>query len=345
MKNLTRIAASLCLAFCISSDANDKDGKLDFIWIDVEGGGATFIITPAGESILIDSGNPGVRDSDRIHKAAMEAGLTKIDHLIVTHFHIDHFGGAAELAQKIPIGTVWDNGIPENDPDGGNATGFLLKIKPYRDMKAGKREVIKAGRELPLKQRENSPKLTMRCVGAKQDFVKREAAGEPCDNPRRKEKDNSDNANSVVMILEFGHFQFFASGDLTWNVEETLACPNSLAGVVDVFQVGHHGLDQSNNPLLVRALQPTISVMSNGTTKGCGPETFATLKSAPSIQAMYQIHKNLRGDRTNNTSDELIANLSKACEANPIFLSVAQDAASYTVSIPGRDHQRTFQTK
>lgn len=344
MKNHSLLAAALC--FCASVLAGEKDGKLDFIWVDVEGGGATLIVTPAGESILIDSGNPGVRDSGRIHKAATEAGLKKIDHLVVTHFHSDHFGGAAEVAKLIPIGTVWDNGIPEKDPDGRSGTGFLLQIKPYREMQVGKREVIKAGREIPLKQREGAPKLSVRCIGAKQEFIKTDgAAGEACDNPRRKEKDNSDNANSIVLLLEFGNFQFFASGDLTWNVEEQLACPKNLAGVVDVFQVGHHGLDQSNNPLLVRALQPTVTVMSNGTTKGCGPETFATLKSVPSIQAMYQMHKNLRPDRENNTAEELTANLSQTCEANAIHIAVEPDAANYTVSIPASNHSRSFQTK
>src|SRR5687767_10303859 len=100
------------VALC-SSLASEKDGRLDVVWNDVEGGAATLIVTPKGESILIDSGNPGVRDPGRIHKSAVDAGLKKIDHYITTHFHSDHFGGAAELSKLIPIGTVWDNGIPE----------------------------------------------------------------------------------------------------------------------------------------------------------------------------------------------------------------------------------------
>jgi hypothetical protein len=166
-----------------------------------------------------------------------------------------------------------------------------------------------------------------------------------CADARHKEKDTSDNANSVVMLLQYGNFRFFDGGDLTWNLEEQLVCPINQVGHVDVYQVNHHGLDQSNNPILLRNIAPTVTVMSNGTAKGCGSETFATLKSLPSVQAMFQIHKNLRRDRENNTADKHIANLDANCDANYIKLSVAPDGKSYTIAIPGRNYSKVFMTK
>jgi beta-lactamase superfamily II metal-dependent hydrolase len=317
---------------------------LDIYWVDVEGGAATLIVTPAGESILIDSGNPGGRDADRIYKAAQAAGLKRIDYLVTTHFHIDHYGGAAELSRKIPIGTIYDKGIPQvlqEDPK------FAERIQEYKDIKA-KRLMIGRGAEINLKKAKGAQPLKFQFLGADQQFMDASGKGPStagCDQVPDKAPDKSDNANSTVMLLQYGPFRFFDGGDLTWNVEKTLVCPVNRLGKVDVFQVNHHGLDQSNHPLLVQALQPTVAVMGNGTTKGCGPQTTTTLKNTPSVQAVYQAHKNLREDSQYNTADAYIANLEADCDGNYIKMSVAPDGKNYTVSIPAKGQSQTYATR
>ncbi|HIF32585.1 MAG TPA: MBL fold metallo-hydrolase [Planctomycetes bacterium] len=321
--------------------AGEKDGRLDIYWVDVEGGAATLIVTPAGESVLIDSGNPGYRDPNRIVQlATKEAGLRRIDHLITTHYHRDHFGGAPTLATLIPIGTVHDNGVFDGMP---NDPG-----KPYWEFDAAARRVINPGDKLSLRQGVTSLPVSLQCLGTRKQFI---AAGPDvpncaaCAAHRPKDRDGSDNANSVVTLLEFGSFRFYDGGDLTWNQEFRLVCPKNVVGRVDVYQVTHHGLASSNNPVLLNALQPHVAIMNNGKTKGCMPDVFANLKATKSIQAIYQLHRNERPDgQMNNVEVPFIANRSKEVTGNHIHLSVAANGKSYTVTIPAHDESRTYQT-
>lgn len=345
MRLIATVSASILLQLaCISASAGPADKRLDIYWVDTEGGAATLIVTPTGESILIDAGNPGRRDADRIVQVASKAGLKQIDHLVTTHYHGDHYGGAAVLAELLPIKTVYDNGVFDEMPDNPGKT--------YFEFKCDKRVVVQPGEKLPLKPVEgkDGAPLSFTFLGGRKQYIKagKDAADNAtiCSAGRMKDRDGSDNANSVVMLVAYGPFRFFDAGDLTWNQEQNLVCPKNLVGQVDVYQVTHHGLDASNNPLVLRSLAPTVAIMNNGTTKGCMPEVFATLKETKSIAAVYQVHKNLRPDgETNNVPDEYIANHEKECKGNYIKLSVAPDGKSYKVSIPAGGHEREYKTR
>jgi beta-lactamase superfamily II metal-dependent hydrolase len=333
---LTCIAVLLTVCLAVPG----KQKTLDIYFIDVEGGSATLIVTPLGESLLVDSGFPGERDAERIAKVAKEiAKLRQIDFYITTHWHRDHVGGSTKLAELIPIKTFYDHGLP---------TAPAQDIQPeyidaYRKLTQGTSKTLKALDEIKFR----SQAVRLRVL-ASNGLV----PGEPSDAPqivscgtdfKPVAEDKSDNAKSIAILLTFGRFKYFNGGDLTWNVENKLVCPRNLTGAVDVYQVNHHGMDSSNNPTLVRALDPQVAVINNGPRKGGEVRTFSVLKENPKTQ-IYQLHRNVQTSDKDNASPEFVANDEEACQANFIKLSVATNGR-YSVSIPAKGISRSYQAR
>jgi len=321
---------------------------LDFSFIDVEGGAATLIASPAGESLLIDSGFPGGRDAGRIAEVAREhAGLERIDHYITTHWHRDHVGGIGELVSLVPVARYYGHRIPEPVPPD------ILKAPIGRWQELATDPVwLRAGDRIPLAGQPSAasgtPALAIEVL-ASDGVVKGEPEGSPqvraCERGHEPlSEDTSDNARSLAFHVSYGAFDLFAGGDLTWNVEHKLACPDPVVPRVDAFLVNHHGLDNSNNPVLIDALAPTVAIVNNGPAKGGEPRTMSDLLAYLGASRVFQVHRNVR-EGAINTAAEFIANEAEDCDAAFIRLSVSPDAKQYTVAIPARNRSWTFDAR
>jgi beta-lactamase superfamily II metal-dependent hydrolase len=326
--------------------AGEKDGHLDIFFIDVEGGAATLIVTPAGESLLIDSGYPdnNGRDRDRIVKVARDvAGLKQIDHAAVSHWHRDHYGNHAALSTQIPIKNFWDRGIPERlkeDPE------FEDRISEYRAASQNQSRTLKVGDVLPLKSRPTP--LAVRVVTASRQVLPNSGPPNPFAALHAPQPpDDSDNAASLSLLLKFGRFTFLCCGDLTWNVEAQLVMPNNPIGQIDLFMVTHHGLPSSNNPALVLALDPRVTVMCNGPTKGGDPQTIATLRKVKSLQASYQLHRNVALPPEAQTPADFIANHEDTTNCRGVYVHarVEPDGSKYSVQIGPDGPKRDYETR
>jgi beta-lactamase superfamily II metal-dependent hydrolase len=310
---------------------------LDIYFIDTEGGAATLIVTPAGHSLLIDTGFPGDRDSGRIAHVALDlAKLKQIDHCVVTHWHRDHEGGVPTLAKLIPIKNYYDHGLPPTIAADMQAEF----VEAYKQTVQGKSVTLKPGDEIKL---ETSVKVRVLAAGG-MVLGDQSAAPQirPCgDGFVSQPEDKSDNAASVAILLTFGAFRFFNGGDLTWNVENRLVCPKNLIGKVDVYQVDHHGTDSSNNPKMVQIIEPQVAVIENGAHKGGEARTFATLKNSQ-VEAIYQLHRNVQTTEKDNAPPDFVANDEENCKGEMIKVSVASDGKSYSVSIPAKNISRTY---
>jgi competence protein ComEC len=303
-------------------------GDLRVYFVDVEGGQSTLFVMPSGESLLVDTGNPGGRDVERILAVFKIAGVTKIDNLVVTHYHTDHVGGLPELAAKIPVGRFIDHGVnreSEAVPGGGpTVAGWNAYRKTLADGHA-QHLVVKPGDVLPVQG------LHVKVVSADGEVIEKPLAegGEQnaaCATSPTKAVENTENDRSVGMLLAFGKLRILDMGDLTWAKERPLMCPVDKLGKVDVYIVSHHGLERSGSPALVNAIAPRVAVMDNGPHKGGAPTTFVTIEGSPRLKDLWQLHR-AEVDNAKNVADSRIANLPGPDAANYLELTGHTDGS------------------
>ena len=282
-----------------------RPAALDVYFVDVEGGQATLMVAPSGQSMLVDAGFPGFddRDAARIAAAAAEAGVTRLDYLLVTHYHRDHVGGVPAIAARLPVGVFVDHGpTVEEGPDAD------ALYHSYVRTRANARHLqVAPGDSIPVAG------LDVRVVASGGELLPapagRAAARNPlCADARPREPDASENARSIGIIVRFGEFRLLNLGDLTWNKELELACPENRLGRVDVYLTTHHGTPSSGPPALVHAVAPRVAVMNNGARKGGSPEAWRIVRDAPGLEDLWQLHRSEAGGAAHNAPDALIAN-------------------------------------
>jgi len=281
--------ATLFVLWGANGGAAQTRSNLDIYVIDVEGGNATLLVPPSGESLLIDTGNVGpeaaVRDAERIMAAVQDARLTQIDHLIVTHWHNDHFGGLAELANRIPIKHFIDHGA--NVQPAPAADEFEAKIYPQLYANA-KHTVVKPGDRIAVAG------LDVRVVTSAGETIKAALPGAGAPNPYcanfKPGDNNAEDPLSVGVYIKFGKFRTVHLGDLTKNKEFELMCPNNRIGAVDLFLGLHHGVSSSNSEVMIHATHPRVAIMNNGTRKGGAPDVMQVLHTSPGLEDLWQMH-------------------------------------------------------
>jgi competence protein ComEC len=358
------------LSACVAPQ-QQSNKPLQIVSIDVDGGAATLYITPEGKSLLIDAGWPAGRggprrapgggpsnppassspllsSADRIIATARQLGLSRLDYVLITHYHVDHVGGFGELLGKFPVGTVLDHG-PNRElvNETNSSTPPTELFAAYESLVAGRpRHSLKAGEQIRI----SSMVLTTVTSDGKVPGNPLPGAGQPvpeCATMSGKtENGGEENSRSVGVLLTFGNARVVSLGDLTWNAEQALVCPVNKVGRADLFFVSNHGSNLNNSPALLHALAPRVVVMGNGSRKGGDPETYETVSTSPGLRRLWQLHLANKGGRERNPPEAYIANLTDEPDRHAaLYISVFADGSltvkngrtGYSESYPSPD--------
>ncbi|MEG9431254.1 ComEC/Rec2 family competence protein [Terriglobus sp. ADX1] len=291
MKIFRPVVAS-CFAFALAFGATAQKSSLRITAVDVEGGQATLFVAPAGQSLLVDTGwdkNNG-RDADRIVAAAKAMGLSRIDTVLLTHYHDDHIGGVPQLAERFPIGAFLDHG--ERIPSDPNDTSFLENYRKLLATGKYRHFVVKAGDKLPAP---GFDAVAISSNGAVMDHDPGASTASKTPNPlcvnvRQPATDTQENGQSLGIMIRFAGLKIVDAGDLTSDREYSLVCPVNKLGQVDLLIVSHHGVDWSSSPVFINSIAPRVAIMDNGAHKGGSTSVIDTIRKSPRMEALYQLH-------------------------------------------------------
>jgi competence protein ComEC len=339
---VTTVLAVLALAAVPALAGPEPPAKpLEIYLVDVEGGQATLFVTPAGQSLLIDTGwsEFAGRDADRIVAAAKQAGIAKIDYVLLTHYHRDHAGGVPQLAAKIPIGAFFDHGENREPKEEDTAKRYQDYLAVVAQKKVP-RTTMKPGDTLPLKGIEAT------VVSADGKVIDSALPGAGAVNPAcstaalQPQPDAAENPRSLGTLFTFGKLRILDLGDLTSDKEMLLMCPANKIGPVDIDIVSHHGSITSNSPLFLNGIAPRVALIDNGETKGGAPSSWDAVRKSPRLEDIWQLHFSKEGGKEHNASDGFIANLAGSDPGNYLKLTAWPDGRfSVYNSRTGEDKQ------
>jgi competence protein ComEC len=317
--------------------AQNKSGSLLIYAIDVEHGQATLLVSPSKASLLVDTGWPGNggRDAERIAAAMKDAGITKIDHVLITHFHVDHVGGVPNLVQKVQVGEFIDHG-EDRELSSDTKRDYAAYVKA---IEGHKRRIVKPGDTIEIAG------LKTVVITADGEHIKTVPGVTPKPNPNcasepKAEADPTENARSTGVLVTYGKFKFLDLGDLTKEKEIALVCPDSPLPKVDLYLVNHHGFNLSNSKAFVDAIAPRVAIMDNGAHKAGSPEAWQTVHESPGLEDLWMVHTAEDSDAAHNSDEAHIANLKGGGQDGAYFKVVANADGGFSVM-----NSRTGKTK
>jgi len=346
-------------AFAAQGEPPTVPDTADFYFVDIGFGNATLVVSPSGETMLLDTGTAPT--AARVLDTAGIAGVKRIDYMLLTHYHDDHFGAAAALADRIPVGTFVDHGssveVGKDDAwwmarrgpwyKPGRNQAYDESVANYEKAREkGSHLIVKAGDTIPIK----GVTVQVLTAGGKVIAQPVEGAGqanEPCHDFARRAPDDAEDAQSIGTLVSFGKFRFVYLGDLTWNEEGALFCPEDKVGPVDAYVVTHHAQSFPRTmgdyywglsacpPCELAALRPRVAILSlpGSGHRGGDENAIKVVHDSPGLEDVWQTEKVIDGgEKDHNAPDDFIAFIGRR-DNSPRFIKLSAHAdGSFTVT-------------
>lgn len=331
MRKLARLIAAVLTLVPASLALSQGRETLDIYVFDTEGGEAVLYIAPTGEAMLFDTGRE--ETFDRIRAVIEQERIPVLDYVFVSHYHGDHVGGAWRLPE-LPVRNYRQ--LLDHGP-------YTTELQPQQrasfERYLALRNISKARRAVP------GETLSFGAVDVHVVASSGEQTTEPLpgagasnalcrDHVPKTDLRAVENDEAVSIVVRYGNFTFLELADLIWNDEQRLVCPDNLLGTVDVYHTSGHGAEWGSNPVMVHAVLPRVAVMNNASVKGGHADTFATLRSSPRLEDIWQIHYSTEfAAARDNSPESFIANIDGADDHAGHYIKFSARAdGSFTVT-------------
>ena len=222
-------------------------GELAVRLLDVGQGDALLVGLPGGGALLVDGGRPSSPTRSAVRRGLAEAGVRRLRALVLSHDHLDHVGGLADILREIAVEEIWLSGLALR-----SAT-----LQALLDEAGARRipvRVLRAG-----------------------DSLWRSNAAITCLHPARHGPRLGPNADSLILLLEGPRGRLLLTGDLDAEGERRLAAAPAL-GRVDVLKIPHHGSRGSATAALLERTRPRVALISVGRRNPWGHPHAETLE-------------------------------------------------------------------
>jgi competence protein ComEC len=322
---------ALCFLLILASAAQAAK-TLEIYFIDTEGGQATLVISPSGQAMLIDTGYTGFggRDATRIKEAAKLAHVKRIDVLFLTHHHKDHAGGVKNLLEVLPVQSFYDHGGDvENDNKYSEEYTKAMGSSPH--------VVYKPGDKIPIKELD----ITV-LVGGQKHIETKGEANPFCAGLAPKDGETGENPQSGGLVVQYGKFRFADLGDIIWNEELALLCPENRVGKLDLLLTPHHGTNVS--PIADYVMAPRVVIENDGPSKGGSVAAYQMWRGMKGLEDFWQLHFALAGGKDANSPDTFIANIDQNCEGKYLKVTAHEDG-TFTVYNSRNKYTKTYAVK